>query len=56
VVAILVAEIFLSAIWFKYFWLVFLLIRVAEGVATRQSVPLSIVAGGPRAVIAEKPA
>jgi O-antigen ligase len=56
VVAILVAEIFLSAIWFKYFWLVFLLIRVAEGVAARQSDPLSIVAGGPRAVIAEKPA
>jgi O-antigen ligase len=56
VVAILVAEIFLSAIWFKYFWLVFLLIRVAEGVAARQSDPLSIVVGGPRAVIAETPA
>jgi O-antigen ligase len=56
VVAIVVAEIFLSAIWFKYFWLVFLLIRVAEGVAARQSDPLPIVAGGPRAAIAVKPA
>jgi O-antigen ligase len=56
VVAIVVAEIFLSAIWFKYFWLVFLLIRVAEGVAARQSDPRSIVAGGPRAAIAVKPA
>jgi O-Antigen ligase len=29
---LLVATIFLSAIWFKYFWLVFVMIRVAEGI------------------------
>lgn len=28
---LLVASVFLSAIWFKYFWLVFTMIRVAEG-------------------------
>ncbi len=33
VVAILIANIFLSAIWFKYFFLVFVLLRVAEGAA-----------------------
>jgi hypothetical protein len=55
-VAIVVAEIFLSAIWFKYFWLVFLLIRVAEGVAARQPDPLSTAGGGPRAAIVETPA
>lgn len=30
-VAILVANVFLSALWFKYFWLVFVLFRVVEG-------------------------
>jgi O-antigen ligase len=54
-VAIIVAEIFLSAIWFKYFWLVFLLIHVAEGVAAKQSDQRPIVAAGPRAAIAGKP-
>jgi O-antigen ligase len=29
--ALLVANVFLSAVWFKYFWLLFLLIRVTEG-------------------------
>ncbi len=31
---LLVASVFLSAIWFKYFWLVFTMIRVAEGAST----------------------
>jgi O-antigen ligase len=38
---ILVAEIFLSAIWFKYFWLVFVFVRIADGVAANQAVPLA---------------
>jgi O-antigen ligase len=32
-IGLLIANIFLSAVWFKYFWLVFLLIRAAEGPA-----------------------
>jgi hypothetical protein len=35
VVAILAANLFLSAIWFKYFFLVFVLVRMAEGAAER---------------------
>jgi O-antigen ligase len=35
-VSVLIANFFLSAIWFKYFWLVFLLIRVAEGVGSTE--------------------
>jgi O-antigen ligase len=31
IVTLLVVNIFLSAIWFKYFWLAFVFIRVAEG-------------------------
>jgi O-antigen ligase len=31
IAALLVVNFFLSAIWFKYFWLVFVFIRVAEG-------------------------
>jgi O-antigen ligase len=34
-VALLVANFFLSAIWFKYFFLVFVLVRMAEGAAER---------------------
>lgn len=34
-VALLVANMFLSAIWFKYFFLVFVLVRMAEGAAER---------------------
>jgi O-antigen ligase len=30
-VGILVANVFLSALWFKYFWIVFILFRVAQG-------------------------
>jgi O-antigen ligase len=32
---LVLAEIFLSAIWFKYFWLVFIFIRMTDGVAAR---------------------
>jgi O-antigen ligase len=32
-IGLLVANIFLSAVWFKYFWLVFTMIRVAEASA-----------------------
>jgi O-antigen ligase len=40
--AVLVAEIFLSAIWFKYFWLTFLFIRMAENAAaSRTSEPVA---------------
>jgi hypothetical protein len=43
---LLVASIFLSAIWFKYFWLVFVLIRAAEGVQerteARRAAPFSV--------------
>ena len=35
-VGLLIASIFLSAIWFKYFWLVFALIRAAESATARQ--------------------
>lgn len=34
---LLVASIFLSAIWFKYFWLVFTMIRIAEGAAMEEA-------------------
>lgn len=37
---LVVAEIFLSAIWFKYFWLLFILIRITDGAAARHTVPL----------------
>jgi O-antigen ligase len=35
-VGLLIASIFLSAIWFKYFWLVFAVIRAAESATSRQ--------------------
>lgn len=33
---LLVASVFLSAIWYKYFWLVFVAIRAAEGASARE--------------------
>ncbi len=54
-VAVLVANLFLSTIWFKYFWLVPILIRVAEGVIqetprpARRSRDLTVAAAGPAA-------
>ncbi len=38
-VSILVANFFLSAIWFKYFFLVFVLVRVAEGATQERWTP-----------------
>lgn len=37
--AVLLANLFLSTIWFKYFWLIFIVARLAEGVAERTSRP-----------------
>jgi O-antigen ligase len=33
---LLLASVFLSAVWFKYFWLVFVLVRVVEGAAENE--------------------
>ncbi|HYN37591.1 MAG TPA: O-antigen ligase family protein [Actinomycetota bacterium] len=37
IIGLLIASIFLSAIWFKYFWLVFALIRAAESATDPQA-------------------
>ena len=39
-VGLLIASMFLSAIWFKYFWLVFALIRAAESATSRREATL----------------
>ena len=39
--AMAVVEIFLSAIWFKFFWLLFVLIRMTESVAARSGPPVA---------------
>jgi len=39
VVGLLMANVFLGAIWFKYFWLVFSVNRAAESVLPRQEIP-----------------
>lgn len=39
-VGLLIASIFLSAIWFKYFWLVFALVRAAESATARREANL----------------
>ena len=39
-VGLLIASMFLSAIWFKYFWLVFALIRAAESATSRREANL----------------
>jgi O-antigen ligase len=49
IVALLVVNFFLSAIWFTYFWLVFIFIRVAEGASVDmppQTPARSLAAGG----------
>jgi O-antigen ligase len=56
VIAIFVAEMFLSAIWFKYFWLVFVMIRVAEGAAAERPGRPPIPVDYPPRAIAAKPA
>ena len=43
--AVLVANVFLDSIWFKYFWLVFVMIRVVEGAAEQSSLPRRPVSG-----------
>jgi O-antigen ligase len=46
-VGLLVANVFLSAIWFKYFWLVFTVFRVAEGALDGET-NVAPVGGRPR--------
>lgn len=46
--AIAVAEIFLSAIWFKFFWLLFVFIRMTDGVAARDAPPTAGAIRWPR--------
>ena len=39
---ILVANVFLSSLWFKYFWIVFILFRIAQASEHRSTEPVSV--------------